>query len=66
MDEEQTTHTTWIEEYDQMDELAKIARMKQHLEDYSMFHIECKDNHFIDDAEIPLLWTTWCIRRGIK
>lgn len=66
MEEEQTKRENWVEEYNRMDELAKIARMKQHLEDYVVFYFECKDHPTIDDAEIPLLWETWCIRRGIK
>jgi hypothetical protein len=66
MEEEQTKRENWVEEYNQMDELARKARMEKHVDEYLVFGGVCQDNHAIDDDEFQLLWTTWCIRRGIK
>jgi len=66
MEEEQTKHENWMKEYNRANERRTIEKMKKHLVEYVTFYTECHDKSSIDVDEIPLLWTTWCIRRGIK
>lgn len=66
MEEEQTKRENWVEEYNRMDELAKIARMKRHVDEYLMFGRACSQYVDIDGDEFQLLWSTWCTRSGLK
>ena len=66
MEEEQTKRENWVEEYNRMDELAKIARMKQHIEDSYIFSQALIDSPLGYPEDYDLLWTTWCIRSSLK
>ena len=44
---------------------AKIKQlMIEHLEEYVQFYGVCIAKPSIDKDEIPMLWQTWCIRKG--
>ena len=66
MEEEQTKRENWVEEYNRMDTQAKIARMNRHIVEYIAFSAECEAYTDLDEAEIQLLWSTWCTRSGLK
>lgn len=66
MENEQTEFEGWLDEYDRKDQEMRNEQIEKHLDEYLVFSGICQDNHPIDEEEIPLLWTTWCIRRRIK
>jgi len=59
-------HEKWIDKYNRLNRVMQAEKMKEHLTEYRVFRGVWRHAPGIDEEDLPLLWTTWCIRRGKK